>query len=347
MTLLTRRLIFYVLVIIFALATPPTILYAMGYSFDWQKKTLAQTGGFYFKSSPASAQILIDNKNDKSTPRLISRLLPKIYSVEITLDGFYSWKKNLEVSPKLVVEARNIILFPKTLTPEIVLINATTSIQDWLASAEDKKNQLLAQNIASSSVGWLNKSNDIFYIDSASLILYRQDVGGFIKEQLSKKSLPKENYKIINSSNGQFLAIDGKSTLYLLNKDTVTFEQIFSQVKDAKFSGDNKKILIQTANELWILYIEDILIQPYKKAGDRELITRYSQPIGQAIFYPNNEYIAFTVGDQIKIAELDGRDSRNTVDFISAPNPQIYFNEANSYFYWLAKNEVFRVKLES
>ncbi len=198
MTLLTRRLIFYSLVIIFILATPPTILYAMGYSFDWQKMTLTQTGGFYFKSSPANAEILIDGQNDKTTPRLISRLLPKTYSVTVTKDGFYPWKKDLEVAPKLVTEARNIILFPKTLSPELVLSNATTSIQDWLASPEDKKNQLLAQNIASSSAGWLNKGNDIFYVDGASLILYRQDLGGFIKEQLSKESLPKEKYKIIN-----------------------------------------------------------------------------------------------------------------------------------------------------
>ena len=75
MTLLTRRLIFYALVIIFILAVPPTILYSIGYSFDWQKKILVQTGGFYFKSSPANAEILIDGKNDKTTPRLISRLL--------------------------------------------------------------------------------------------------------------------------------------------------------------------------------------------------------------------------------------------------------------------------------
>ena len=344
MTILTRRLIFYGLVIIFILAVPPTILYSIGYSFDWQKKALVQTGAFYFKSSPTNAEILIDGKNDKTTTRLISRLLPKTYSVEIVKDGFYPWKKNLEVSPKLVTEARNIILFPKTLTPELVLINATTSIQNWLISAEDKKNQLLAQNIASSSAGWLNKNDDIFYLDKSSFILYRQDFSGFVKEQLSKESLPKEIYKIINSANGRFLALDSQDALFLLNKDTGIFEQIGSQVKDAKFSGDNKKILIQTNNELWILYIEDILIQPYKKTGDRELITRYSQPINQAIFYPNNEYLAFVAGDQIKITELDGRDQRNTVDFISAPGAQIYFDEQSSYFYYLTQNELFRVK---
>ncbi len=346
MTRFTRRLIFYSLVIIFILATPPTILYATGYSFDWQKKALVQTGGFYFKSLPNSAAIFIDGKNKKTTPRLISRLVPKTYSIKIAGDGFSTWQKNLAIGPKLVTEARNIILFPKELKPEMILANATTTIFDFLSSPEDKKNQLQAQQIASSSAGWLNKNSDIFYIDGANFILYRQDFGGFIKEQMAREPLLKVNYKISANSNNRFMVTDTNGNLYLLNKDTGIFEQIFSQVKDAKFSGDNKKILIQTTNELWVLYIEDILIQPYKKAGDKELITRFSQPISQAIFYPDNEHIAFVVGDQVKIIELDGRDSRNTVDFLSAPSPQIYFDEATSYFYYLTQNELFRVKLE-
>lgn len=346
MTLFTRRLIFYSLVIIFILATPPTILYATGYSFDWQKKALVQTGGFYFKSLPNSAAIFIDGQNKKTTPRLISRMTPKFYDVTISKDGFYPWHKNLKIEPSLVVEARNIILFPKTLPLEKVVDNATSTISDWLTTPIQRQSRLQAQQIASSSAGWLNKDSDIFYIDGANFILYRQDLSGFIKEQLSKESLPKETYKIINSSNARFLTLDGKGALYLLNKDTGIFEQIASQVKDAVFSGDNKKILIRNANEIRIIYIEEVLIQPYKKEGDEELITRASQTISQAIFYPDNEHVAFVVGDQIKIIELDGRDTRNTINFISAPNPQIYFDEPTSYFYWLTQNELFRVKLE-
>ncbi|MBU3901365.1 PEGA domain-containing protein [Patescibacteria group bacterium] len=347
MTRTTRRCFFYGLVLIFILATPPTILYALGYSFDWQTKSLVQTGGFYLKSLPNNAAIVIDNKSKKTTPRLISRLAPKVYSVAVTKDGFYPWNKKLEILPELVTEARNIILFPKNITPEKVAGNVTSTISDWLISPTDKQNQLQAQQVASSSAGWLNRGADIFYLDRANFILYRRDWGGFIKEQLSREPLPQNTYTLSASSNNRFLARDSQNNLYMLNNDSGIFELIFSQIKDARFSDDNKKILIRTANELWILYLEDILIQPYKKAGNKELITRYSQPISQAIFYPDNEHVAFVVGHQIKITELDGRDNRNTVDFISsAPQPQIYFDESTSYFYYLAQNELFRVKLE-
>ena len=346
MTHLTRRLIFYLLVAIFILATPPTILYATGYSFDWQKKSLVKTGAFYLKSLPGNAKILIDGKNKKTTPRLVSRLVPKTYSVTIAKDGFYSWQKNLEIQPQLVAEARNIILFPQTLQPEKIPANVTSTISDWLSSPAEKQNHLQAKNIASSTAGWLNKGTDIFYIDGTNFIFYRQDFGGFIKEQLSKKPLAKNTYQLLASNNNRFLALDKDHYLYLLNPNSGIFEIIASQVVNAQWASDNKKILIQNNNELWAFYTEDILLQPYKKTGDMELITRLSQPISQAIFYPDNEHIAFVAGDQIKITELDGRDQRNTMDFVSTSKPQIYFDQASSYFYYLSNRDLFRIKLD-
>lgn len=346
MTRLTRRVIFYGLVAIFVLITPPIIFYAMGYSFDWQTASLVQTGGFYLKSLPADSTILIDGKNKKTAPRLISRLVPKTYSVALVKNGFSVWQKNLTIEPRLVVEARNIILFPENIIPEKIPGNVTSTIPDWLASSQDLLLRQQSQNLASSSAGWLNRGSDIFYLDGANFILYRRDIGGFIKEQLSRESLPPNIYTLSASRNNRFIALNSQNNLYLLNNDRGIFELIGNQVKDARFSGDNKKILIRTANELWILYLEDILIQPYKKAGDKELVTRFSQTITQAIFYPDNEHIAFVVGDQIKITEMDGRDQRNTINFLSALSPQIYFDEASSYFYYLTQNELFRVRLE-
>lgn len=346
MTRLKRRLIFYSLVLIFLLATPPTILFARGYSFNWQSKTLVQTGAFYLKSSPAQTNIIIDGKDKKTTPRLISRLAPKSYLVSLEKNGFHSWQKDLEIKPQLVTEARNIILFPKDIVPEKTSGHVTTTISDFFTSLEDKLLTDQAAALASSSAGWLNRSNDIFYLDQTSYILYRRDFGGFIKEQLSRESLPPDNYTLIISSSHRFLALNSQNNLYLLNKDSGIFELLVQQVQEARFSQDNKKILIRKNNELWIFYLEDILIQPYKKAGENELITRYSQPILQAIFYPDNEHLAFIVGHRIKITELDGRGQRNTVDFIETPATQIYFDESSSYLYYLTQNELFRVKLE-
>jgi len=344
MTRTTRRLAFYGFVIIFLLATPPTIFYAMGYSFDWQKKALVKTGGLYLKSSPVNAQIILNDKDTKTTPRLISRLLPKTYKISISKDDYFAWEKNLEIKPQLVEEARNVILFPKNIFPEKI---ATTSlsIAEFLLSPEEKNKILQATNIASSTAGWLLYQDNLFLVNATNYIFYRVDLGGYIREQISREFLPKDSYHII-AHNDQFMVIGQNGDLYLLNKNSSIFEKIAGQINDATFSGDGKKIIYWNNNEIWINYLEDILVQPYKKAGDKELITRHSQKISQVIFYPNNEYLAYVIGDQIKIIELDGRDQRNVIEFINAKNPQIYFSYQDGYFYYLTESQLFRLKLE-
>jgi hypothetical protein len=318
----------------------------MGYSFDWQKRVLVQTGGLYLKSLPSGAQILINNKDKKTTPRLLSRLRPQTYDIAVTKDNFYSWQKKLEVAPQLVTEARNIILFPKQTNPQLIQQNVTSTIEYFLSSPEEYQKETQAQKIASSSVGWLLKNDNVFYIAQTNQILYRADLSGFVREQISKEYLPENKYKIIASGNNHFAALSGGGDLYLLNKDSGVFEKISSQIKDANFSNDNKKLLYRNENEIWIIYLENILIQPYKKIGEKELITRFAQKISDAIFYPDNEHIAFVVGDQIKIIELDSRDQRNAIDFLVAKNPQIYLDEPSSYFYYLTEKNLWRLKPE-
>ncbi|MBU1102184.1 PEGA domain-containing protein [Patescibacteria group bacterium] len=346
MTRGTRRIIFYLFVVIFIILTPPTILYSVGYSYDFQKQAFVQMGGIYLKSSPSDAQILINGKDSSVTPRLISRLSPKIYNVSVVKDGFYPWQKNLEVSPTIVTEARNIFLFPKKIVPELVSTDATSTIQDFLMAPEEKKNLLQAQKIASSTAGWLWQNNSILFLSETDFILYQENLNGSGKSQISKEALSPAKYKIFTNDSRRFLALSAIGELYYLDAGNGIFEPIAKGIKNAVFSGDNKKFVYWADNEIWVSYIEDLLIQPYKKAGDKELITRYAQKISQAIFYPDNEHIAFVVGEQIKVIELDGRDQRNTVDLVRAPNPQIYFDQKNGYLYYLTETSIFKLKIE-
>lgn len=342
----TRRILFYGFVAVFILTTPPTILYAMGYSFDWQKYALVQTGGLYLKSTPNGAQIAINGKNKNTTPRLVSHLRPSFYEITISKNDFYPWQKTLEVLPGLVTEARNIMLFPRQTKKELSADNATSTIEYYLNSPSEKQKEILAQNIASSTAGWLLKNDNIFYISKANFILYRTDLSGSVKEQISKEPLPPDSaYQLISSDGKIFTTLSSKGALAWLNNKTGIFETINNQIKTAEISSDNKRIVYSTDNEIWIFYLQDILIQPYKSAGDKELITRLAQKISQVIFYSDNEHLAFVVGDQIKIIELDGRDQRNTIDLIEAPQPKIYFDDKNNYLYYLTQNQLFRINL--
>lgn len=110
MTKKTRRFIFYIFLILFIILTTGVILYAQGYSFDWQTKSLVVTGAFYFRSHPKEADIYINNEYRGKTNKFVKRLSPKEYDVKISKTDYHEWQKTLEINSKLVTEAKNILL---------------------------------------------------------------------------------------------------------------------------------------------------------------------------------------------------------------------------------------------
>lgn len=342
MTRQTRRIIFYSFVCIFIFATPPIILYSMGYSYDWESNDLIQTGGLYLKSIPDQAQIFINSENKKTSPRLISHLLPKTYNVALTKDGCFPWQKNLTVSPKMVTEARNIILFPQNIAPELLDNKFAGSLHEYFMPAKDRNDLAKAAEVASTSAAWIYRDANLFYLSEENLMLYRTDLNGFYREQISKNPVPRGKYTIV-AKNSRLALLSQTGDLYFLNKEGL-LKKISSDVKDTDFSSDGKKLLWSTGNEIWVQWLEEFLTQPYRQANEKEMITRYANPISSAIFFPDNEHLAFVVGDQIKVTELDGRDRRNTVDLLSAKAPQIYFDETENYFYYLADTNLYRFK---
>jgi hypothetical protein len=131
----SRTILFIVLFLCFALATPAILFYSWGYRLDFQTKRLVRTGAFYFKVLPKSAYINVSlpDKSVELTKKtdfffgsaLLENLLPKTYSIEIQKDGFYPWKKNLEIKENQVTEAKNIVLIPTD--PGISLLNKNTT----------------------------------------------------------------------------------------------------------------------------------------------------------------------------------------------------------------------------
>ncbi len=116
----TRTIIFAACIALFLLAAPAVVLYSQGYRFDFENRKITQTGAFYCKTFPKSAEIYLDGKLKKNTSfltgsALIENLLPKTYQIEIKKEGFRPWQKTLEVTEKQVTEAKNIVLFPENI----------------------------------------------------------------------------------------------------------------------------------------------------------------------------------------------------------------------------------------
>ena len=151
MTKKTRRILFFVLTILFLIIAPSVWFYSQGYRFDFETKKITQTGAFYFNVFPRNVEIYLtplDSNfflgNPKTTKErtdflfrsiLIDNLLPKKYEVEIKKEGFHPWKKTLEIKEKIVTNAKNIVLIPKN--PEPLLLSE--GVQNFFVSPDSRK----------------------------------------------------------------------------------------------------------------------------------------------------------------------------------------------------------------
>ncbi|HTY40156.1 MAG TPA: hypothetical protein VMC43_03660, partial [Candidatus Paceibacterota bacterium] len=92
MTLRTRRIFFYSLILAFLLLGTTAVFYAQGWRFDWTARAIQKVGGIYVRSWPADTTVYL---NDKRLDRpfsifdsglLVSDLFPKTYALRLTRD---------------------------------------------------------------------------------------------------------------------------------------------------------------------------------------------------------------------------------------------------------------------
>ena len=155
----------------------------------------------------------------------IENLLPKNYEIEIKKDGFYAWKKTLEVREKEVTKAENIILLP--------------------------------QNIA-------------------------------------------------------FTAVDK-----------------IPKIGTSATSTDKEKVVESDGYEMSVNFLE-------KK--EKIFLTRFSEKIGN-IFWLNDYYLIFNVGNKIKIGEIDNRDGLNIIDLAEFEKPSIVWDKDLKKLYVASGNK--------
>ena len=98
---------------------------------------------------------------------------------------------------------------------------------------------------------------------------------------------------------------------------------------------------------LYMSALRDILIQPYKKIGDVDFITRFSQPIQNSEWFAyDNEHVLFATEGKLKFVELDDRDERNTQDIAAVRSPlKIKYNSYDDYIYFLDGTTLKRISL--
>ena len=161
----TRTVLFAIFLFLFLVVAPTAIFYSQGYRFDFDPpaggKRITQTGGLFLKVLPKQVDIYIDGKLKKKTDfffgsALVENLLPKIYKVEVKKEGYFSWKKDLEIKEKEVTEAKDVILFPENLNLTILAKGVENF---WLSGGDERK--IVLKEKSSPAGGWTLKLYDL------------------------------------------------------------------------------------------------------------------------------------------------------------------------------------------
>jgi len=367
MTKKSRTILFLICLILFLIITPIVIFYSQGYRFDFKTKKISQTGGFYFKVSPKSAEIYINDRFKKKTDFFlgeiqIENLLPKKYKIEIKKSGFHSWQKTLEVEEKKVTEAKNIVLFPENIHFDLWDKN----IENFFISPDEKKIILkrnvqekkwilelfdIEKNIKTQLIEEKNDLSDLeFSEDSKEIELKLKTNKGekifslkidnppFILEERKTSFLAKEKKQLKGDDKNIFLIEN--NILSQFNPETNSFEKIFEPIKNAKLSGDKRKLAFFTDYEIWVLYLNEE-ISPFHKKGEKVFLLRFSEKI-KDLFWLTDHYLMIQVGEKIKISEIDDRDRINVIDLASFnKNSKIFWSTVNRKLYVLTEKNLF------
>lgn len=225
-------------------------------------------------------------------------------------------------------------------------INIESGLAEKLAVGEE----IATFTLFGDSIFYLSEKSEDLIPKHPEIYLFQSSKDG--KQKIKLGSMPLAlaikdrlgSAEILISGNGE-IAVLARQTLYHINKKTGEFTEITENAAGASFSPDGKKILYFNKNGIGVYYLEEILIQPYKKAGDKSELARLNEEIGSALWHADSEHIIFESGGKIKIAELDDRDGINTVDFLNAENPLIFYDYQSENLYFATGGILSKTKL--
>ena len=119
-----------------------------------------------------------------------------------------------------------------------------------------------------------------------------------------------------------------------LSKLQVTQEEIKSIVSEFKptaTSSDGHKLIEADKHEIWIEFLRE---------KEKIFLIRFSENIGK-VFWFNDYYLIFNVGDKIKVAEIDDRDRLNVVNLAEFKAPEIFWDSLNGKLYVLSESSFY------
>ncbi len=228
----SRNIFFYLSIVIFLVAVPVLVLYTTGYRFG--EGIISRTGGISVYLSPSGSSLYINGKfNDTlgflSRSFFVQDLKVGSYSIEVKKEGYYSWKKNIVVYPKIVTENYSFLSPEKFILKEITQFSKSketsgTTTKDTTKSA----------------------TSTTEYLEVASL---------FEKKNLTKAEEKKElltiqnTHEKFNLNKTDDILISGKSAVYL--KDNTISASWIGNVLDAPYFFHTSTSTVATTTSIF------------------------------------------------------------------------------------------------
>ncbi len=107
--------------VVFFISLFVVIFLAMGYSYNFAKKSVEKRSVLYIKSYPRGAEVYLnDNLYKQRTPTQINFLKPDLYNIEIRKEKYQSWKKKMLIKANETVFIENVSLFLSEVTKTII-----------------------------------------------------------------------------------------------------------------------------------------------------------------------------------------------------------------------------------
>lgn len=255
----SRKLLFRFSAAIFFIVGGLVVAYSFGIKLDLKRLTFNETGGIYVKSTPAEAEIYLDEKRIKNTSSffqagtLIDNLKEREYHLTLSENGYFSWKKTVNVSPSLVNVFDNIVMVQQKepikisesadkikLLGDILLVEKNGSIYA-------DKVKILGNNItdttSNDSVITYNNANRNYYLISLSnpsSYLNINDIFNNLKEDKLKLPGAVSILKVaFHPFNKDRLIIRSRGALYNIDITRSTIEKVVNGAIEFKTQGNN------------------------------------------------------------------------------------------------------------
>jgi len=183
--------------------------------------------------------------------------------------------------------------------------------------------------LAEKIIDFNSNNNELYFLDNAGFIFRVDDLANLPGQKLVETpftialEVPYE-LEIL----GRNVFLKQENGLFWLDEKIKEFTEIAKNVSSFIISQDNGKLAYFNNTEISVYFFKEKIEQIEERPDQNILLARFSERIGQA-FWLDNDYLIFTVGNELKTVEVDNRDQPNIADLAEFNSPQIYFNKEN------------------